>query len=62
NRGLLVEADRCVEEARNTVWVRFCFDEAIAWLKSGFANTHGYCVVHVKMKKNVLLGLGVSLK
>ncbi|MEE0169505.1 MAG: hypothetical protein U0I00_06595, partial [Eggerthellaceae bacterium] len=62
NRGLLVEADRCAEESRNTVWMRFFFDGAIAWLKFRFANTHGYCVVHVKMKKNVLLGSGLSLK
>lgn len=63
NRGLLVEVERCAEEARNTVWVRFCFDGAIAWLKSRFANTpwvlrctrkdEKECIVRVRHKLEI---------
>lgn len=56
NRGLLVEADRCVEEARNTVWVRFCFDGAIACLKSGFVNTLWVLRCTRKDEKDCIVG------
>lgn len=62
NRGLQVEANRCAEEARNTVWVRFCFDGAIAWRKSGFANTPWVLRCTRKDEKECIVGIRRKLE
>ena len=62
NRGLLVEANRCAEETRNTAWVRFCFDGAIAWLKSGFANAPWVLRCTRKDKKECIVGIRRKLE
>lgn len=62
NRGLLVEVERCAEEARNTVWVRFCFDGAIAWRKSGFANTPWVLCCTRKDEKECIVGIRLKLE
>lgn len=62
NRGLLVEVERCAEVARNTVWVRFCFDGAIAWLKSGFSNTPWVLRCTRKDEKECIVGIRHKLE
>ena len=62
NRGLQVEANRCAEEARNTVWVRFCFDGAIVWLKFGFANTPWVLRCTRKDGKECIVGFRLKLE
>lgn len=59
---MLVEVERCAEEARNTVWVRFCFDGVIAWLESGFANTPWVLRCTRKDEKECIVGIRLKLE
>lgn len=50
------------KRARNTAWVRFCFDGAIAWLKSGFANTPWVLRCTRKVEKECIVGIRRKLE